>query len=341
MNETQARINDSSPGGRIGKIAVSILVILIAAPLVLLFFGFIYESIASRSDPVNYPPPGEMVDIGGYELHLVCEGERQTGQPLVLIEAGSGSSSPDWVLVLPEIAQFARVCAYDRAGLAWSDPGPTPRSSMAYASEMEVMLEGSGEEPPYLLVAHSLGGHTVRIYTEDHPENVSGMILIDARPPSRTIPSKTMGSGQLKLWEFLSRCGFFRIIGKQIFKVSAPSMLENFPDYPFPIAYDADYFRTTRIQDESIEESDQAVRQTGPFGDLPLAVISHEIPSMFDWLPEGEKQTAENAWQAEQKRMLNLSTNSQLIIAEGSGHNINADAPDLVVDVVKKMLEDL
>ena len=280
-----------------------------------------------------------MVDIGGYGLHLVCEGERGAGQPLVLIEAGSGSSSPDWALVLPEIAQFARVCTYDRAGLGWSEPGPPPRSSMAYAAEMESLLERSDEKPPYLLAAHSLGGHTIRLYTESNPENVTGMILIDARPTSGNIPSKDMGPGQLRLWEFLARCGFFRIIGKQIFKISAPSMLETFPDYPFPIAYDAVYFRTTRIQDESIEESDGAVRKTGPFGDIPLVIITHEIPSMFNWLPEDEKATAENTWQTEQMKMLDLSTDSQLVIAEGSGHNINAEAPEIVIQAVREMLD--
>jgi pimeloyl-ACP methyl ester carboxylesterase len=339
MNETKERGKRSTRRGRREKIAVKTFVIIIATPLILLALGFLFESIASRSDPVRYPPPGKMVDIGGYGLHLVCEGERRAGQPLVLIEAGSGSSSPDWALVLPEIGGFARVCTYDRAGLGWSDPGPPPRTSMAYASEMEMLLERSEEEPPYLLVAHSLGGHTARIFTADHPEEVAGMILIDARPPSRNIPSKPMGSGQLRLWEFLARCGFFRIIGKQMFTISAPSMLETFPDYPFPIAYDADYFRTNRIQDEGLEESDSAVRETGPFEDIPLVIITHGIPSMFDWLSEEEKEVVENTWQAEQKKMLGLSTNSQLIIAEGSGHNINAEAPEIVIDAVREMVE--
>jgi pimeloyl-ACP methyl ester carboxylesterase len=195
MTDSWETDNIPSLRGKIIKWVVLILIILIIAPLTLLLIGCIYESIASQSDPERYPSPGEMVDIGGYRLHLVCEGERQVGQPLVIIEAGSGSSSPDWALVLPEIAQFARVCTYDRAGLGWSETGPPPRSSMTYASEMEAVLERSGEEPSYLLVAHSLGGHTVRIYTDEHPDNVVGMILIDARPPSGNIPTKPMGPG--------------------------------------------------------------------------------------------------------------------------------------------------
>jgi hypothetical protein len=189
MTDSWETDNIPSLRGKIIKWVVLILIILIIAPLTLLLIGCIYESITSQSDPERYPSPGEMVDIGGYRLHLVCEGERQVGQPLVIIEAGSGSSSPDWALVLPEIAQFARVCTYDRAGLGWSETGPPPRSSMTYASEMEAVLERSGEEPSYLLVAHSLGGHTVRIYTDEHPDNVVGMILIDARPPSGNIPT--------------------------------------------------------------------------------------------------------------------------------------------------------
>jgi pimeloyl-ACP methyl ester carboxylesterase len=81
------------------------------------------------------------------------------------------------------------------------------------------------------------------------------------------------------------------------------------------------------------------VRNTGPLDDLPLVIITHEIPSMFDWLPPEEKAAAEDRWQAEQKTMLDLSSKSQLIVAEGSGHNINAENPEIVIDAVREMLE--
>jgi hypothetical protein len=211
-----------------------IILVAIVLPLGLLAIGFIYQTIASKSDWVRYPPPGELIDIGGYRLHLHCTGERRADQPIVVIEAGSGSSSPDWVLVQPEIARLVRVCTYDRAGLGWSDPGPQPRSAQQYASELQALLENAGEEPPYLFVAHSYGGHVVRIYTDQHPDDVVGMVLVDARLPSGEIPYAPMTSGQLRLWEFLARCGFFRLAGKQAMQVMAPALVEKIPNYPYP-----------------------------------------------------------------------------------------------------------
>jgi pimeloyl-ACP methyl ester carboxylesterase len=316
-----------------------IIILVIILPLGLLAIGFIYETIASKSDWDRYPPPGEFIDIGGYKLHLYCTGQRASNQPIVVLEAGSGSASPDWALVQPEIAKFTRVCSYDRAGLGWSNPGPLPRNSEQYATELHTLLTSAGEKPPYLFVGHSLGGHTVRIYTQAHPEDVVGMVLVDTRPTSGQIPTGPIGTGQLKMWEFLAHCGFFRLIGKGALQTQAPSLAEKIPDYPYPIVIDAAFFETDRLQEMTIQESDKRAQETGPFGDLPLAVISHEIPSLFSFLPPDEIKEAEDLWQAEQRDFANLSTNSQYLIAEGSGHNIQLDNPDIIIDTVLRMLD--
>ncbi|TET98906.1 MAG: hypothetical protein E3J30_05780 [Anaerolineales bacterium] len=85
------------------------LIFIFGLPIVLLIAGFIFETIASRSDWDRYPPPGKLVDVGGYKLHLYCTGNRQAGSPTVILEAGGGNASPDWALVQPEIAKVTRV----------------------------------------------------------------------------------------------------------------------------------------------------------------------------------------------------------------------------------------
>jgi pimeloyl-ACP methyl ester carboxylesterase len=339
MNASGETRNRSTVRRKLIKWISRILIIFIGLPLGLLLIGFVYETIASKSDWARYPPAGELIDIGGYKLHLHCDGEREGDQPLVVIEAGSGSASQDWVLVQPEIAKFARVCTYDRAGLGWSDPGPEPRSSQQYATELGILLEKAGEEPPFILVAHSLGGHTVRIYTQEHPENVAGMVLVDSRPPSVDFPMMPMSAGQLKTWEFLARCGFFRLIGKRAMEAQAPSMAKKIPDYPIPIIFDSDFFITDRLQEITISESDKLVAETGPFGDLPLIIISREIPDSFNFLPPDEGDGAEAMWGAGQKDLLNLSTDSQFLIAVGSGHNIPIENPEIIISAVQGMLE--
>lgn len=316
-----------------------VIIVAIILPLGLLLVGFLYETIASKTDWQRYPLPGELIDIGGYGLHLNCTGERQKDQPIVIIEAGSGSISADWVFVQPEISKFTRVCTYDRAGLGWSDPGPEPRSSQQYATELHTLLVKADEEPPYVLVAHSYGGHTVRIYTEAHTKDVVGMILVDTRHPTIMMPAGEMSAGQWKLWEIFARCGFFRLMGKQAWESRVPSM-SKISNYPYKILLVPQYFETGRLESFVTIESDKQAAETGPFGDLPLVVISHEIPDLFASLPPSEMEAAEEIWQTGQRDLTNLSTNTKFLIAEGSGHNISVENPMIIIEAVRSMIDE-
>src|SRR5437588_7135201 len=122
------------------------------------------------------PPayPGRLVDVGGHRLHLHCTG---AGSPVVVLESGFEEFSTDWALVQNPVAQFTRVCSYDRAGYAWSDPGPMPRTYAQINLELETALRRAGERGPFLLVAHSFGGGVVRNFALEHPAAVAGMVL--------------------------------------------------------------------------------------------------------------------------------------------------------------------
>lgn len=130
--------------------------------------------------PQRCLPPGRLIDVGGYRLHLSCTGARQSGKPTVILLHGLGDFSFDWALVQPEVARFTRVCSYDRAGGAWSDPGPLPRGPLKAAQELHTLLENAGEPRPYLLVGHSWGGLIVRVYASQYRTNVAGMVLVDS-----------------------------------------------------------------------------------------------------------------------------------------------------------------
>src|SRR5215510_8769507 len=90
--------------------------------IVLSLLGMIYQSISTKADQKKYPAPGQLIDIGGYRLHLYCMGDSKNGSPTVILEQGLGGTSPAWALIQPEVAKVTRVCSYDRAGLGWSDP---------------------------------------------------------------------------------------------------------------------------------------------------------------------------------------------------------------------------
>src|SRR4051794_23397038 len=146
----------------------AVLVIYAAAP-----FATAQENIKTEAPP----PLGHMFDLGGYKLHLNCTG---AGQPTVVLSAGAGDFSTDWALVQTKVAAFTRVCSYDRSGAAWSDLGPKPRTLDQEAFDLYRLLAATGEQGPYIMVGHSLGGMVARIFTEQHAKVVAGVVLVDA-----------------------------------------------------------------------------------------------------------------------------------------------------------------
>ena len=128
--------------------------------------GVAYQGIATMVDAHRYPPPGRLVDVGGYRLHVYCTG---SGRPTVVLDALFPGTVSNWAWVQPQIARTTRVCAYDRAGLGWSDRGPGPRDARQHARELHTLLTRAQITGPYVLVGHSLGGLSVREFAEEYP----------------------------------------------------------------------------------------------------------------------------------------------------------------------------
>src|SRR5688572_12286275 len=139
--------------------------------------GTTYQWLATRRDLASTPPPGRLVDVGGYRLHLWCTGD---GAPAVILDTGLGGMSAGWGFVQPDVARFTRVCSYDRAGLGYSDPGPSPRTARRIASELAELLGRGGIIGPVVLVGASIAGFDVRVFASDHPDRAAGLVLVDA-----------------------------------------------------------------------------------------------------------------------------------------------------------------
>jgi pimeloyl-ACP methyl ester carboxylesterase len=153
----------------------------------LLATGAVYEASASASDRRQLPPPGQLVDVGGYRLHLFCTGESSPGAPTVILEAVAAGSVPNWAWIQPEVAKASRVCSYDRAGFGWSDPNPNPFSLPEAASDLHTLLTQARIDGPYILVGHSLGGLIVRQFAADHPAEVVGIVFLDSSHPDQFV----------------------------------------------------------------------------------------------------------------------------------------------------------
>jgi pimeloyl-ACP methyl ester carboxylesterase len=145
--------------------------------------GALWEWLAERHDRAAFPPPGRLMDAGGHRLQLRIEGADEPG-PTVILECGiGGATSNNWAWIEPEVARFARVVAYDRAGLGWSDPGPMPRDGRRIVQELHLALANAGLHGPYVFVGHSYGGLLARIFTAAYPDEVAGLVLAEPSHP--------------------------------------------------------------------------------------------------------------------------------------------------------------
>ncbi len=166
--------------------------------------GLVYQGFGRYRDRRRFPPPGRLIAAGHRRLHFYEQG---SGSPAVILEAGIAGSSLGWALVQPKIAEFTRVCSYDRAGLGWSDAGIIPPSVPHMIAELDALLSYAGVPPPYVLVGHSFGGLLVRAYAHHKPEAVAGLVLLDPVSLAFWADCSDREKMRLKLGARLSRRG--------------------------------------------------------------------------------------------------------------------------------------
>jgi pimeloyl-ACP methyl ester carboxylesterase len=135
-----------------------------------------YQFAASKADARNFPPPGRLVEVGRYRLHIYCMG---TESPTVILDASNMGTVSTWAWIQPEIAKTNRVCAYDRPALGWSDLSPEPLDTRQKAQALHTLLGNVGERGPFVLVGHSFGGLHTRVFAKMYPEEITGMVLIE------------------------------------------------------------------------------------------------------------------------------------------------------------------
>ena len=295
----------------------------LAALLGLMLGGCVYESIAASADAKAYPPPGQLIDIGGYRLHIYCVG---TGVPAVIIDAGLGDWSTSWGgYVQPETAKTTQVCTYDRAGMGWSEAGPLPRDARQYAKELHGLLQNANVHGPYVVVGHSLGGFAVRVFAHDFAPEVAGVVLIESMNPRQIPPSQAppAESQPFSLSAALARVGVARLLVKLPFL--APAMPAGMEAY-YPLYIQPKSLQTTTNEAQGMPAAATQAAAVRSLGDMPLIVLSAKLNSIPHW----------QDWQSE---LLLLSTNSQQLLAEHSGHNVQLDEPEAAIAAIVKMVE--
>ena len=291
-----------------------------------MLLGYIYESLAEAADAKAYPPPGQLVDVGGYGLHITCTG---TGSPTVVIDAGQGDWSTSWGSVQQEVAKSTRVCTYDRAGLGWSESGPLPRDAAHFARELHTLLQKANVPGPYVMVGHSLGGAAVQVFVGEYASEVSGVVLIDSMSPGQVTQPHVQEQAQadpesqpFSREATLARFGIARLLVK--LPGMYPAMPPGYEAY-YPLAVRPRSLQTSADEIRGLPASLAQVADVKTFGDIPLIVLTARLNDIPGW-PE---------WQTE---LLQMSSNSQHRFAEHSGHTIQFDEPESAVTAILEMV---
>ncbi|WP_264069780.1 alpha/beta fold hydrolase [Mycolicibacterium komossense] len=303
--------------------------------------GAAAEYLVTANRKAHIAMPGELVDAGGFDLHMVKQG---TGGSVVVMEAGSGETSLSWRNIPAALAANATVITYDRAGYAWSAVSPNPRTGAHIVTELRTALHARGLKGPYVLVGHSLGGMYMREFAQLHPDDVAGLVLIDARPEDDDRRTRKLleqagfaGNPPPPILTALKMSGALRMFSNVLLDgLVAPPDREAFLD----VIASPSYFTTKQQEADLAHLTEDAIRGQH-LGALPVRIIARGRSQDYATAgipPEIGKQL-ETIWQDGQRKMLELSTDSTLVTATESGHMIIHDEPDLVVNTIDSLLE--
>lgn len=300
------------------------------------------------------PPPGQVLNVGGCRLHLHCSG----AGPVVVFDSALGASSLSWTYVHRETARFATACAYDRAGFGWSGRGPLPRTTGRILEELRALLAAADRQPPFVVVGHSFGGLTARLFAARYPAELAGLVLLDpAYPEDWSEPTETHAAlirrgvalcryghraarlgvadavamlvklGALDVARAFARRASAGSLRHADEEVLAPARL--LPPHLREIARrmwtQPKFFEALGSQIAAIHESAKEVPADQDFGDLPVTVISGERNSDAGQL-------------SRQARLAARSRRGRHLVASGSGHWIPLERPDVVVEAIREVV---
>lgn len=314
-------------------------------------FAFVVPllTIAQAQTP---KPIGKMVDLGGYKVHVHCTGK---GSPTVVIENGFDEFSFDWILVQNEVQKFARVCTYDRAGYAWSTPGPLPRTYTQINLDLHSALKKLGEKGPYILVGHSFGGPVIRNYALLYRREVRALIFAEAIGDAHRI---TMGKKTARIADFAQKRDIPEphdtITSTDQPKVAADATQVQKPsiDPPFDrLPIELQRAHVWALSQPSLATTESSERdwspeylakwiasdQTGTLGDLPIIVLARKEGGYGNG-DDLSAEELERLRREEHEQLAALSSRGKVIWVDG-GHEIELENPEAVIKAVRELTQ--
>ena len=316
------------------------------------FLASAAEKSTAIIDDVAYTKPQKLVAVeGGRRLNIYCIGR---GSPAVVFDSGLGDGTRVWGLIQPAVAKYTRACSYDRAGLGFSDPPTRPSTSANMVDDLHRLLHAAHVRSPYILVGHSLGGMNVKLYAEKYLPEVAGLVFVDPSHEDLGKGAWAIDPESQKTYapyiETLHRC----LEAKPEDFVAGSKLVQNCGPFPTPRYSDAinavESERGTlhgRLQARISEQenvwftsADQVRAAYRSLAAIPIIVLTHEA------FPRGPNETQEQRdaknklWIDLHDQIAAMSTHGKRLTVDNTGHYIQLDQPQVVIDSILEVLQD-
>jgi pimeloyl-ACP methyl ester carboxylesterase len=299
----------------------------VAAPIL----GAIYQAAMEARDAARFPPPGRLVDVDGSRMHIFCEG---SGTPTVIVEQGIGAQSLGWAPLNERMSAFTTVCAYDRAGMGYSDPLDHATPATEVARRLHTLLGKVGIDD-IVLVGWSAGGMYAREYYRQFPDRVKGMVLVDSSHEQQLVRLGDPDVGYVNPFErerVLAPIGWTRLTGAVEARFANSPLPAPVRDRLIALNLKSRLPRTMVAEGQGFR-ADLAANRTPPgLGSLPLIVLSEGKPN------NPFMQEHIRTWSELQDELAHLSTNGRHIVAAESAHAIHRTEPDLIFNAVREVV---
>ena len=305
--------------------------ILVAGSVLLFLIGsLVARQVSVHRAERDFPPPGRLVEIDGRLSHIHCAG---SGSPTILLESGlDDRGSWSWAGMQDELSKVSQVCAYDRAGMLWSEPGEDPRDAERIADELHALLAAASEDPPYVMVGHSFGGLLIRVFDDRHPGEAVGFVFVDASHPEqeRRFPAEV---------QEVMREADSESRRRWLFRILAPyRILTGERPTPRTAYWWRSFPEGVLAESEAADAILEQAGRTGPLGDRPLVVLTSGIAPAMPGISEEGNAAFRRSLLELHGELARLSTNSDHRIVEGAGHYIHRDRPEAVAAAVRDVV---